>query len=117
MGADAMAEERKNRRYMSAAVAHIVFDGGKTVVRCRLRDLSESGAAIVLATDQYIPRNFGLLFETDVRRKVLDGVWRTDRKMVLHECATIWRNGLRLGVRFLDSPEPGISPGSDVSSA
>ncbi len=99
-----MAEERKSRRFTTAKIAHIVFDHGEQVVRCSLANLSETGVAITLTTDEPIPHIFDLLFEADIRRKVIAGVWRNDQEMVVRPCATVWRRGLRVGLKFLEAP-------------
>lgn len=98
-----MVTERKSRRYSTHKTAHMVFDGGDSVIRCTIRDLSDTGAALAFAQDSHIPRNFDLLLEIDVTTQAIPGVWRTDKKMVLRPCVTVWRNGLRLGVKFQET--------------
>ena len=66
----------------------------------RIRNLSDTGAALALAPNIYVPRAFDLLLETDVTTQVNQGVWRTDKKMVLRSCVSVWRSGPRLGLKF-----------------
>jgi hypothetical protein len=95
-----MVVERKSPRHSTYKTGHIVFDGGENVVRCSIRNLSDTGAALALTQEPYIPRSFDLLLEIDVTTQVIQGVWRTDRKMVLRPCVSVWRSGPRLGVKF-----------------
>ena len=77
-----------------------MFDGGENVIRCSIRNLSDTGAAIAVAPEHYIPRTFDLLLETELTQQVIQGVWRTDKKMVLRSCVSVWKSGPRLGVKF-----------------
>jgi hypothetical protein len=95
-----MVIERKSPRHSTYKTAHIVFDGGENVIRCSIRNLSDTGAALALAPESYVPRAFDLLLETDVTTQVIQGVWRTDKKMVLRPCVSVWRSGPRLGLKF-----------------
>ncbi len=66
-------------------------DHGENVVCCAIRDLSDAGGALAVEHDGRIPRNFNLLFEIEVTRQVIQGVWRTDKKMALRACAAVWK--------------------------
>lgn len=74
-------------------------DHGENVVCCAIRDMSDPGAALAVEYDGHIPRNFDLLFETEVTRQVIQGVWSTDKKMALRACVTVWKSDSRLGVK------------------
>jgi hypothetical protein len=96
-----MTDQRNHRRFDTYKPAHIVLESGAKLVRCVLRDLSSGGAAAEISGDVYVPRTFDLLFEAEETKRVIEGVWRTDKRMVVRPCAIAWRNGVRLGAKFL----------------
>ncbi len=66
--------------------ATIVFDGGRTRMRCIIRNLSETGAKLEVASVTRIPRTFDLVVE----------------KVRPPACGVIWRSVKELGVQFRD---------------
>lgn len=65
--------------------ATIVFDGGRTRMRCIIRNLSETGAKVEVASVTKIPRTFDLLVD----------------KVRPQACAVVWRSMKELGIQFL----------------
>ncbi len=56
--------------------ATIVFDSGRTRMRCIIRNLSETGAKLEVASVTKIPRTFDLLVDK-VRPQACAVVWRS----------------------------------------
>ncbi len=75
------------RRVLKAGV--LVANNGYLTFRCTVRDLSETGARVVVDDAKGIPDHFELLVE-------LDGL-RAD-------CTVVRRKGNELGLRFLAPP-------------
>jgi len=66
-------------------IATIVFDGGRTRVDCVIRNLSDGGAKLEVATVRGIPQTFDLLVPGQRP----------------HPCKVIWRSLKELGVQFV----------------
>lgn len=64
--------------------ATIVFDGGRTRISCIIRNLSESGAKLEVASVARIPRTFDLLVD----------------KVRPQHCTVVWRAVKEIGVQF-----------------
>lgn len=64
--------------------ASVVFDGGRTRMPCIIRNLSESGAKIEVASVARVPRTFDLVVD-NVRPQ---------------SCVVVWRSVKELGVQF-----------------
>jgi hypothetical protein len=80
-----MSERRGELRMAADKSAEISFNGGSTVVGCRVVDLSLDGACLEVARPADIPEMFDLIFEG----------YRT-----ISHCRVKWRTGTRLGVAF-----------------
>jgi hypothetical protein len=82
------AELRKKPRRNFHHSARILIDGKNPPRSCLISDISESGARLVLKSDDELPERFTLLLSKagDVRRI----------------CRVVWRAGLNIGVRFPD---------------
>jgi len=81
------SEKRRHpRRQINYAGAKIIIDKKGTALNCRLFDVSQGGARIVLENVQGVPDRFLLL---------LAPTGATPRV-----CRVIWRNGPILGVAF-----------------
>jgi PilZ domain len=79
------AEEKRNvERYRMLKAGSIVFGGG--VIDCVVRNLSDAGAALEVASPIGIPNKLTLIHGPDVRRR---------------DCKVVWRTGNRIGVEFL----------------
>lgn len=66
--------------------ARILLDKNGTPRPCNIADISESGARIVLDTDEALPKRFLLLLAS---------------RGGVRECRQVWRDGLTVGVEFL----------------
>ena len=61
-------------------VARIVFDGGRSKVDCIIRNLSESGAKLEVASVKSIPNSFDLIAPGH-RPQACHVVWRALKEM------------------------------------
>lgn len=82
---DVRLEKRLSPRRNTMIEATIVFDGGRTRMRCIIRNLSETGAKVEVASVTKIPRTFDLLVD----------------KVRPQACAVVWRSMKELGIQFL----------------
>ncbi len=86
MGADRLPdgqERRKHRRFKTDRPARITQGPG---IDCRIVDLSHGGAGIQLLADHFdLPTSFQMVLGQDTR----------------YTCRVCWRQGRRLGVKFL----------------
>ena len=83
---DLRLEKRLSPRRNTMIVATVVFDGGRTRLDCVIRDLSEGGAKLQVATVKGIPQSFDLIAP---RHRP-------------HHCRVIWRALKEMGVQFVD---------------
>jgi hypothetical protein len=83
---DIRLEKRLSPRRNTVIDATIVFDGGRTRIRCIIRNLSETGAKLEVASVTRIPRTFDLVVD----------------KVRPQACIVIWRAVKELGVQFRD---------------
>ena len=83
---DIRLEKRLSPRRNTAIEATIVFDGGRTRIRCIIRNMSETGAKLEVASVTRIPRTFDLVVD----------------KVRPQPCIVIWRAVKELGVQFRD---------------
>lgn len=81
-------ELRKNPRRQFHYQARILTSETGTPSACAIADISESGARIVLAGDEELPRNFLLLLSS--------------QGGALRVCRLVWQDGLTVGVEFPD---------------
>lgn len=78
-------ERRKHHRNRTLKGARIVTNDGHSTFDCTVRNMSEEGAKLAVASVIGLPRRF--------RLTMLDG-----RSF---DCETIWHTETELGVRFL----------------
>jgi hypothetical protein len=78
-------EQRKHIRRRILKAGRIVFNGRFSVIDCIVRNLSDGGACLEVASSVGIPENFDLTIEAD----------HPDR-----HCHVAWRSEHRLGVAF-----------------
>ena len=83
---DIRLEKRLWPRRNTVIEATIVFDGGRTRIRCIIRNLSETGAKLEVASVTRIPRTFDLVVD----------------KVRPQACIVVWRAVKELGVQFRD---------------
>lgn len=77
-------EHRISLRKRTLLGAKIVFNGGKSVFDCVVRNLSETGAMIQIENPLAVPQKFNLRLSDDR----------------LFECQVVWRKANSLGARF-----------------
>lgn len=80
------SNNRRDMRIRALKAARIVLPGGHSTFDCLVRNLSRSGAKLVLESTIAIPDAFSLMFE--------DGT--------VHACELRWRTLKEIGVAFLD---------------
>lgn len=83
-------ERRANARQRRLNGAKIVFNNNSSVIDCTVRDLSRTGARLLVASPLGIPDWFDL---------------RIDRNGTLYPSKVAWRSGKQIGVSFLTMPE------------
>lgn len=79
-----MKERRTKMRRRVLLGARISFRGLATSIDCRVRDLSEAGACLVIASPVGIPNTFDLAFANGV----------------VKPCKVEWRKADKIGVSF-----------------
>jgi hypothetical protein len=84
-------EQRKSPRRAVSAPGIVFGTGGKLIVGCQLRDVSATGAHIILDKEAALPRRFVLTMSRagSVRRA----------------CSLVWQFSIMAGARFALSPE------------
>lgn len=87
-----MDDKRKGPRRRVLKGGKIVFADGMRVIDCTIRDLSETGARLLIGSSIGVPDTF-LLYE--------------QAKGLLHPAAVVWRQSDAVGVRF-DGPATSI---------
>lgn len=83
-----MAERRGSRRYPSMTRAMIVMGEAGANIECVIRNVSETGALLVMPDATSVPETFTLL-----------SLYHPQMP-----CRVVWRTGRRLGVQFGDIP-------------
>ena len=78
------ADNRGAPRRTTLKGGHIVFNGGRSTIDCTVRNLSRSGAKLLVASLIGIPDTFDLLLPNTHRQP----------------CRVAWRRGKELGVEF-----------------
>ena len=81
---DIRLEKRLAPRRNTMIVATLVFNGGQTRIDCLIRNLSETGAKLEVATVRSIPDTFELM--APGHRP--------------HGCQVVWRSLKEMGVEF-----------------
>jgi hypothetical protein len=85
-GWNGAAERRISPRRRTYKVARIGFGGGRAVINCLIRNLSETGACLGVESPVGIPDEFNLVFESGEPSRM---------------CRVMWRKAKLLGVAFL----------------
>ena len=78
-----MEERRANPRARRLKAGKIVLNDGQSVLDCSVRNVSATGACLLVGNGFLIPGDFRLKLDGDTRR-----------------CAVIWRRPDRMGVSF-----------------
>jgi hypothetical protein len=77
-GEDRIAPRRRVLKAGSIVIGDGAFD-------CTVRNLSDTGAALEIATPLFIPEHFTLIIQADATKR---------------RCRVVWRKGNRMGVLF-----------------
>jgi len=80
-----MEERRQFPRHRTLKSGRIVVQSGRSVLDCTVRNLSASGALLVVKNLTSIPEKFELVLETSGEH---------------YRCRVAWRRDDRLGVEF-----------------
>lgn len=83
------SSHRSEKRGHSDRTAIIKLGLFKTA-KCKVEDLSASGAKLVLLDDVKLPDTFSITLNSTGRKR-------------MHKCANRWQNGKTVGVEFLSS--------------
>jgi hypothetical protein len=81
-----MEERRKTRRQRSLKAGKIVFNRQRSVMDCTIRNLTDGGACLVVASPVGLPDTFELLIPIDSIKK---------------NCRVAWKSSDKVGVNFL----------------
>jgi hypothetical protein len=81
-----MEERREKRRQRTLKAGKIVFNQKRSVLDCTARDLTETGACLVIGSSIGLPESFELLIPIDNIRR---------------SCLVMWRSADRVGVKFV----------------
>jgi hypothetical protein len=76
------------RRVLKAA--QLVYDGGRTVVECMIRDISDTGAKIDTEVALALPGTFAIVLPDGVKRPA----------------SIVWKKANLLGIHFADAAPP-----------
>ena len=80
------AERRASPRRRTYKVARMGFGGGRAVINCLIRNLSETGACLGVESPVGVPDEFNLVFESGEPSRM---------------CRVMWRKAKLIGVAFL----------------
>jgi hypothetical protein len=78
-----MSERRIAPRQRTLKAGTIVYNNSSSVFDCTVRNLSKSGACLMVASPRGVPEEFDLLMEG-----------------ARHHCTVSWRRADRIGVKF-----------------
>ena len=78
------SENRVTQRHTTLKGGRIVFNAGRSTIDCTVRNLSASGAKLLVTSVVGIPDTFDLLLDGNIRRP----------------CRVAWRSLKELGVAF-----------------
>ena len=78
-----MENRRRQERHRTLKSGKIIFNGNASIVDCTVRNVSESGACVLVQSVVGIPESFVLLID-DIKRS----------------CSVKWRSANRMSVSF-----------------
>lgn len=81
-----MPNKRIAQRRLVGYRAHLKLSGEEKPIECVVRDISHTGARIIVTSRPDLPETFSLLLSQNVTR----------------ECRVVWRKEKQLGVHFGD---------------
>ncbi len=82
--ASQIAESRTERRARTLRHAEIVFNQGRSVFDCTVRNLSPGGALLEVASMLGIPQHFDIVLDRSLGHRPCTVRWHTDRLMGVH---------------------------------
>jgi hypothetical protein len=74
-------ERRRYPRHRTLKAGRIVFNHRFSVISCTVRNLSEGGACLQVATTVGVPDRFDLAIEPDGLQRACDVAWRTEDRV------------------------------------
>ena len=78
-----MSERRTDARQRMLKSGTIIYNNSSSVFDCTVRNLSKTGACLMVASPRGVPEEFDLLLEG-----------------ARHHCIVSWRRADRIGVKF-----------------
>ena len=77
-----MEQNRKTpRQRASYKGARITFGGGRAVITCLVRNRSDTGACLVVASPIGVPDTFNLVFDSGETSRMCQVIWRSDKQI------------------------------------
>ena len=76
-----MEEHRKAPRHRTYKAARIAFGGGRGVITCLVRNLSDTGACLGIDSPIGIPDSFNLVFDSGEPSRMCQVIWRKDKQI------------------------------------
>jgi len=76
-----MAELRNASRHRTYKAARIAFQGGRAVITCLVRNLSDTGACLSVDNPIGIPDSFNLVFDSGEPSRMSRVIWRSARQV------------------------------------
>jgi hypothetical protein len=76
-----MTDSRTVRRQRTYKAGAIGFKEGRAVITCVIRNLSERGACLNVASPIGIPESFNLIFDSGEPSRVCQVIWRTEKQI------------------------------------
>jgi hypothetical protein len=92
-------EQRSSKRQRTLLEGRIVFNNRFSLIECRVRDLSDTGARIMFEHPVTIPPEF----ELEIPSRELSAWARV-----------MWSNGREHGIRFTEGPQANLSSGAST---
>jgi hypothetical protein len=97
-----MTNQRRTSRQTVNSPAWMEIGIDARLHRCRLLDISENGARLLVEDIENTPDNFNLLLSRFGRPN--------------YRCSVVWRHGNEVGVEFLAAPEADARPSLDAGA-
>ena len=76
-----MNEVRRAARHRTYKAARIAFRGGRAVISCLVRNLSDTGACLMVDNPIGIPDTFNLVFDNGDPSRPSQVVWRKQKQI------------------------------------
>jgi PilZ domain len=76
-----MLEQRKNPRHRTLKAGRIVFNQRFSVISCTIRNMSQGGACLQVATSVGVPDDFDLTIEPESASRSCHVAWRSEQRI------------------------------------